>query len=210
METQEKRDALNALFPKTVRDIERRIDDTIWTVQKELDSILEKPAHKRTFENTIRATDLCMGRIRQTGAICSLVHMVHPDATLRDASYQGLLKLESFSIDVISTNKKLYAAFKEYAENNGSQEALTAEQRFYLKESLSDFERNGLALPDAQLEEVRKLQKDLSQLSLDFESNINKDLRTVTIAKDQLTGLSDSFISGLQKADTGNLALRCG
>ncbi|HBY05789.1 MAG: hypothetical protein UV38_C0001G0015 [candidate division TM6 bacterium GW2011_GWE2_42_60] len=209
METQEKRDALNALFPKTVRDIERRIDDTIWTVQKELDSILDKPAHKRTFENTIRATDLLIGRISETGAIFSLVHMVHPEATLRDASYQGLLKLESFSIDVISTNKKLYAAFKEYAENNGSQEALTAEQRFYLQESLGDFERSGLALPDAQLEEVRKIQKELSQLSLDFESNINKDLRTVTVPKEQLTGLSDSFIAGLKKDENDAFILRC-
>lgn len=209
MEKQEKRDIFNNFFPKNTRDIERRIDDTIWTVQKELDAILEKPQHKRTFENTIRATDLLVGHISEVGALLSLMHMVHPDAEIRESAYQGLLKLEAFAIDIISTNKKLYTAFKEYAQENGAQEALTAEQRFYLQEQISDFERSGLGLPDAQLEKVRSIQKELAQLTLDFESNINKDTRTILATPDQLTGLSSEFVEHLAKDEQGLCVLRC-
>ncbi len=203
----ENRDAVLALFPKTVREIERRVDDTIWEVQKGIDSIVERTPYKRTFDDTVRAEDQLLGQAHTLSALLHLVNMTNPDEALREAAQRGSLKLHAFLIDSIEMNRDLYRAFNEYAEGAGKSEALTDEQRRYLEESLRGFERHGLGLPDEKLKEAIALKKELSELEIVFDSNINKSLNTITVDRRALEGLDESFIESLKRDKEGGYIL---
>jgi len=203
----ENRDAVVALFPKTVREIERRVDDTIWEVQKGIDTIVERAAYKRTFDDTIRAEDQLVGLAQTVLSVLNLVSMTNPDETLRDAAQRGTLKLQAFLIDSIQMNKDLYRAFNEYAQLQGKNEALTDEQRRYLDESLRIFEREGMGLSDEKRTEVIKLKKELAEAEIAFGLNINKALNAITVDRAGLDGLNDVFIESLKRDAEGRYIL---
>src|SRR5205814_2261675 len=111
---------------------------------------------------------------------------------------QGVIEMQDFSVDYLSNNRQLYQALKSYVDNNAARESLTQEQLYFMHETMDDFKRSGLDLPDDKLELVKQLKKDLATLALDFEANISKDNRTITVTADALAGLDPAFINALK------------
>ncbi len=74
---------------------------------------------------------------------------------------------------------------------------------------MADFKRSGLDLPKEKLDKVRSLIKELTALSLDFETNIAKDNCKILVSKDELEGMDKSFIDNLQKDKNGMFILGC-
>ncbi len=200
------REQVVALFPKTVEEIQLRVDEAMVGVQIGLDAILNQPADTRTFDSTVRAEDQLTIVVSSLIFILELTTMTHPDSAMRDAARQGMLKLNAFLIDKLSLNRGLYRAFCEYVHNQRG-EILTPEQRLYLEKSLHNFELSGLGLPDAKLYEVKALYKELSEVGLQFETAINNSLDTIAIERSGLDGLEDEFIEGLPRNAEGQCIL---
>jgi Zn-dependent oligopeptidase len=90
--------------------------------------------------------------------------------------------------------KVVKAVFEQTPESS-----LSPEDYRLLKKMELEFRRNGLALPPAQRDELKTLKKRLSDLCIDFQKNINEDKTSVKLTKEELDGMPDDFISGLQK-----------
>ncbi len=202
------KDAQN-FFPKHVSAIEVDTKKALAQALQMIDALIAIPKEKRTFENTARALDTIIARADAAvlGSVYFIVKELYPDQQMRQAGTNALKKIEEFFVDHVGNNKKIYHAFKEYAEGNALAEDLTPEQRYFITETLDDFKRAGLDLPDAELKKVGDLKKKLQDLELQYDRNIAEDNRTIAVSKDELAGIDSEFIENLRKDDSGNYIL---
>ena len=197
------------LFAKSVEEITTKTPAVIAQAQKIIDAIIAVPGEKRTFANTMKQYDILVSisDLAVWRSTLSILEMTHPDKAIRDAAHQALIDMNNFVVDAISANKALYQAIKTYAQTNAHKEKLSDEQRYFIKETVEGYERDGLGLPDAELDKVKALQKEIAELCLQYSANIAQDTNTITVKKEELAGLSDDFINALKKSEDGNYIL---
>lgn len=195
-------------FPKTEKEVAEYGAYAIARAQKDIDSMLALAADKRTFDNTARAIDMVMGQFSSIRDTMFVLEMVNPIQSIRKACHNEVLKLNAFAVDTFAS-KKLYQAFKEYVEGNAAHEKLNEEQRYFLEESMRDFKRQGLNLPDDQYEEVQKIRKELTALSMTFEENIATDKSTIKVTLQDLAGCDEHFVRSLECDTTGHCVIGC-
>jgi thimet oligopeptidase len=198
--------AVKALFPLSVDAIEARVETSIAQAKKDLVALLALKAEERTFENTARALDTIGENLSVQTTPISILKMVSPDQALRDAAEKAILEVNKFSVDAFNT-KELYEAFTSYLDNASHTEKLNDEQRYYLSETLKGFKRGGLDRPQKELDAINELKKEISELSIKFSSNIDKDTSTISATHDELAGLTEDFIAALKKDENGNYTL---
>ncbi len=197
------------LFPTTSQEIEQQTEKYIAEARQAVDAIIAISAESRTFENTAKALDDLGSRDNlaiKYGAI-SVIEYVHPDKEMRDASHAAQEKIQTFLVEQLTNNKALYEAFKSYVDGNAQKEELNSDQRYFVDETMNDFKRAGLDLPEQALEEVRAVKKKLQKLSMDFGRTIAQDNRTIEVSRDELQGLDYEYIATLKKSDDGNYIL---
>lgn len=202
-------DSITEIFPKTVDEIETRLAAALKQTSQDLAVILSIEPSKQTFENTAVALDRLMSFSDLSllaNALCILEN-VSPDATMRDAAQKAVLEISNFLTDTINNNVELYTTFKSYARGNALTEKLSPAQKYFIEELLHDFVKSGLDLPEDKRKEVVVIEKELNRLSQIFHKNIADDLRTVTVTRSELAGLSDEFINGLTKNESGDYVL---
>lgn len=194
------------LFLKSPDEIREQADRYLKEAQQAIDAIITIPHAERTFANTAQAlSDLCSrSNIAVKSNFFEMVEYVYPDKQMRDSAHEVVQKVEEFFVDNLSNNKKIYEAFKGYAEGNAKTEQLRDDQQYYLDETMKGFKRAGLDLPDDELEKVKELKKKLQRLTQEFDRNIAADLKTITVSRNDLSGLGDDFIAQQKKADNGN------
>lgn len=197
------------LFPKKGVHIERRIKTLIKQTKKRCKEIIALSADERTYANTVRPFDNALGVSDFAVFVrcMELLEMVSPVQDVRESANDASAKLKSFIVDVRSS-RKLYNAFKEYVEGNMQHEELSAEERYFVDQTMREFKRSGLELPDEVLLRVKKIKKEISQLSLDFAQHIAGDTTTIVVKdKDALAGLDDDFIDALKQTPKGRYIL---
>ena len=201
---------IGTLFPKTKDEIETLVKNYIAQAQAKVDTIISIDPDKRTFKNTAKALDeiSSLDNISVLYSSISALEMLSPEKEIRDAAHKSLLEIQKFWVDQISNNVKLYKAFKAYAHGNAKQETLTEEEKYFISETLQDYKRSGLDLPEEQLEKVKTLQKELGRLGLTFEANIAQDKSSIIVPEQALAGVDKTFIQGLEKTENGNYILR--
>jgi thimet oligopeptidase len=193
------------LFPRNAGMVESQTKSYIRAAKKQIKAIIDIDDSERTFENTAKALDnvLTLSDLAIFAHATQILDLLSPDTKLREAAREASVKVEAAFIEMLS-DKKLYHGFVAYAQGNAQQEQLTDEQRYFIDKMVQDFKRDGLDLPDDQLNQVKELKKELSALSTDFEKNIASDNRTIVMTRDELAGLSDDFINALKQDDDGN------
>ena len=201
-------DAKN-LFPANPDEIKKDTAAYIKESQQAVNAIIAVPKNERSFENTAKALDDLEARSNLVlkMSFFEAVNLLHPDKAMRDAAHESQQKIRTFYIDNVSNNKKLYRAFKEYAEGNANKENLSATQRYYIDESMEDFKRLGLDLSDEKLTKLKALKKQLMEFVMEFDRNLADDASSITITQEEIKGLGDNFISTLKKNNDGSYVL---
>ncbi len=195
-----------ALFPCTVDQINERANKAIQQSGQDIGTICTIDDSARTFDNTARAIDSAVASFSVTSTALHVIEMVHPDKAMRQAAHHSLIKLNNYYIDTFSQNRKLYAAFKAFMAR-AKLDRLNNEQVYYLEEMEKAFKRNGLELDNHSHQELKDIQKALSQHALDFDRNIATDNRHITVKKDALQGLTEEFIKELKRETESGLEL---
>jgi thimet oligopeptidase len=196
------------IFPTSVGEIERRTHLYIDDVRQKIDTIKQVPDEQRTFANTVKALDdaTSLSDLAVFSSAVATIQYLHPNEQMRDAAQKMLSDISAFFVDIM-LDKKLYQAFQAYAQGNMKNEQLTQEQKYYFDEAIGDFKRSGLNLPDEKLEQVKKIKKELTDLSLEFGKNIAVDQSSIEVDRSALSGLSDEFIQALKQTDDGKYIL---
>lgn len=194
---------VRVLFPTTAEALKIQVDEAILKAQKGIDSLIALKSKERTFENTVQALDSIGTNLSIAAHIAWTIQNVSPDESLREVAQEVIMKIQNFSVDAISHNQKVYNAIKEYAQKNAPQESLNSEEKKYLKETIEGFEKSGLNLPEAQQDSIKQIKKDLAQATLSFSMNINSDMRSIAVKREDLAGLDENFIAELQQNPEG-------
>lgn len=175
-------------------------NEGIGQVYKEIDAIVNN-TEAPTFENTIVA-------LEKSGVLLNKVGRVFYNllASTTDDSMQALAKRvapkTSKLYDDIALNVKLFSRIKDIYDQKNKLN-LTAEQVMVLDRYYKEFVRGGANLAEDKKERFRKINEELSMLTLKFSENVLKEdngYKLVIDHKDDLTGLPENVIAAAAKA----------
>jgi len=201
---------LTKLFPKNPHEIKNLVKNYTTEAKEKIEKIIAIPLQEKTYKNTPKQLDelSSLDNISIYFSCLSALEMLSPEKEIRDASHKALLTLQKFWVDNISNNVKLYKALKTYDEKNLDKADLTQEEKYFITETLKDYKRAGLDLPKEKLEQVKKINKELGELGLTFETNIATDQSTIQVKKENLEGVNQELINNLEKTEEGDIILR--
>ena len=192
-----------SLFAVTVDDIATKTPLYISEAKNIIDAIIAIPDAERTFENTAKPLDevAALSNVAIAQRVYEALELLSPDDAIRNAAHDAYISIQAFWVDHLVSNKALFNAFVAYAAKNDEQ--LSDQQRYFLNDTINSFKREGLSLPDETLALVNILRKELASLSADFDRNIAQDNSSITVTREELTGLEDDFVNTLTKTADG-------
>ena len=165
--------------------------------------IVEISAHQRTFDNTIGAIDDIQARLELDTNMVQFLAYVSTDRTEREQGRQATQDVEAWLIDV-SKREDLYHAVKAYAAGRPK---LYGEQERLLAHTMRDYRRAGMQLTPQKRDELTRIEKEISRLSIEFDQNINDDETMVPLTREELSGLPDSFFDNESLKRSGDIYL---
>ncbi len=164
--------------------------------RKEVQKIVENP-EAPTFENTIEAFDRSGALLRRVSAIFFGILEADGNDQMREVA-KKVMPMLSRHEDEIYMNEKLFQRIKKVYEKKDKLN-LTAEQMTVLEKYYQDFVRGGANLPPEKKERLKKINEELSLLTLKFGENVLKDKNRFLLVLDKeedLVGLPE----GVKKA----------
>lgn len=154
-----------------------------------------------TFENTIAALDYSGNQLSRLSVLFFNIYSSNADDEIQKIAMEVSPLLSEFGNDV-NLNEKLFHRIKAVYERKDSL-SLTTEQRTLLENTYKNFARNGALLNDLQKDELRELDKELSQLSLVFGAKVLNDTNAYELLIDNendLAGLPKDNITEAREA----------
>ncbi|KAL3462218.1 peptidase family M3-domain-containing protein [Aspergillus heterothallicus] len=134
-------------------------------------------------------------------SILGFYQAVSTEQALRDASSKAEELMDDFSIES-SMREDLYKLVDAVLNKN---ESLDPESRRLLEKEHMDFVRNGLGLPAGPLRDrFKEIKKRLSLLSIEFSKNLNEEAGGIWFSPEELDGVPQDVVSGLQKGEGEN------
>lgn len=168
----------------------------------EIDEIT-KNSEEATFANTIEALDYSGTLLRRVRRVFSAMNESMSNEQMQIISKEVSPMLSKHNDD-INLNENLFSRVKEVYEMRESL-GLDTEQNKLLEKYYKEFVRGGANLEDKSKEEFRKINEELSVLSVQFGENVLKETNTFELVidnKDDLEGLPENVISGASETAT--------
>ena len=163
--------------------------------EKEIDSITNNE-EKPTFNNTLEALDQSGNLLKEVNLIFNNLLSANTNEGMRKLAKE-IAPLNSNHRDNILLNTKLYARIKEVYENRETLD-LNTEQYTLLDEIYKKFTRGGANLNESDKEKLRKINEEISVLSLSFGDNVLAEINKFKLIienEEDLAGLPEDVIN---------------
>ena len=191
----------NVLFPdfnETIdfqnlssKEIQQAAESIMDKATETMNEIISLQDDQRNKENTLKRFDDLHNEMEKVHASIFLMAYVHPEADIRAQSLESIKELSKFE-NRINMNVDLYRAMKAYDDAVDKSTLSTAEAKL-LKDVIREFEQNGLGLPEEQREEIRRIQDEISDLGIQFESNISSYQDSMVLEEKDMKGPPDDY-----------------
>jgi len=135
----------------------------------EIDAIVKNP-EAPTFKNTIEALDYSGEELSRISSIFFNLNSAETNDAIQKTAQKVSPLLSEFSND-ITLNDDLFRCVKIVYDTKSNLN-LTTEQDTLLNKKYKSFSRNGANLSDVEKEQLREIDKELSQLKLKFGEHI--------------------------------------
>ncbi|KAJ5080906.1 hypothetical protein N7456_013616 [Penicillium angulare] len=133
--------------------------------------------------------------------ILGFYQAVSTDQKLRDASSKAEELMDEFSIESVM-REDVFTLFDAVLKKN---EDLDPESRRLLEKEHKEFVRNGLGIPAGpQRARFKEIKMRLSQLSIEFQKNLNEENGGIWFTPEQLDGVPEDVTSGLKRGEGEN------
>lgn len=154
------------------------------------------------FDNTILAFDKSGKLLTRVSKVFFNVNEAHTNDQLQEIA-KKVSPLLSQHNDEISMNARLFARIKAVYEKRG-ESGLDAQQIRVVEKYYRDFERQGANLPKEQQDQLKKINEELSMLSIRFGDNLlaetYKNFQLVIDNKADLDGLPEGVVAAAADA----------
>lgn len=189
-------------------DFEDAIIEGIRLQNAAIDAITSS-AEEPSFENTIAALDRSGKTLNESTLALSNLTEALGDTVLMDAMTK-VTPLLSEQATSILLNEKLWNRIKRVYDTKGSRKDLSPEAIRLIDETYRDFAESGANLQGADREKYRKLNSELSDLTVKFGQNVTNDManpaRRLWVKEEDTAGLPESIKAAAREAAKETLA----
>ncbi|KAI1905312.1 hypothetical protein AGOR_G00014800 [Albula goreensis] len=182
----------------TPEQIKSRTEKLIQRVKQTYDKIGALDLEKVTLENTLKA--LADAKLEYTVSrhVLDFPQYVSPCKELRSASTEADKKLSEFDVEM-SMRADVFQ--RVIALQEKQLKDLKPEAKRFMERHIKLGKRNGLHLSKDIQEEIKSTRKLISELSIDFNTNLNEENTCLIFTADELGGLADSYMHGLERME---------
>jgi peptidyl-dipeptidase Dcp len=160
----------------------------------EMEAIITNP-DEPTYQNTVEASYYAGSLLGKVSNVFGTFNNVNISDEIQQLAQEIYPKL-SAHYDEISLDPRYFERFKEVYDNK-EQFNLNEEQLFLLESDYKGFIQSGAALPEDKKEELKKINQELSSLTLQYSQNILAEVnRFQLVIEDQedLSGLPQASV----------------
>ena len=186
----------------TPQQYEQGVVEGIKLQNKEIDAIVNQRSIP-TFENTIVSLD-------RSGEVLSrsILALSNLEAAVGDTAimnvYAKVSPLISDHAASMMLNEKLFERVKFVYENKDKDESLTPEDKRLIDKTYRGFIQSGANLKGEEREKYRKLNSELSGLTIKFGQNVANGMKSpdkrLWLKRDDLKGIPDAIINSYREA----------
>ncbi|XP_020509499.2 neurolysin, mitochondrial isoform X1 [Labrus bergylta] len=181
-------------------EIRTATDSLINRVKMVYDDIGALKIENVSVENTLNALANAKLEYVSSRHVLDFPQYVCPSKEVRAASTEADKKLSEFDVE-ISMREDVFERIT--ALQNKLQDDLLPEERRFLNRLVTLGKQKGLHLSKDIQEEIKRTSKLISELSIEFNQNLNEDNTFVVFSEHELGGLADSYLNGLDKTADG-------
>ncbi|XP_068191114.1 neurolysin, mitochondrial isoform X2 [Antennarius striatus] len=181
-------------------EMQTMTDSLINRVKKVYDDIGAQHVEDVSVENTLKALANVKLEYASSRHVLDFLQYVCPSKEVRTASTEADKKLSEFDVEISMREDvfKRITALKEKIQDN-----LSPEEKRFLDRLVTLGKRKGLHLSNDVQEEIKRTSKLISELSIEFNKNLNEDNTYLVFSEHELSGLADSYINALDKTADG-------
>jgi len=160
-------------------------------------AIVSIPAGQRSYANTLLALEEAQAPVALASGAWTFMADVAVDRALRSSAREWKERLGKYSVG-LGFDEELYRAVREFADTPEAA-TLTGEDARLLEHTLRDYRRNGFELAVGDRKRLRLLFEELVGLESRFMEAIGGWQDGIEVGREDLDGLPDSFIEGLER-----------
>jgi peptidyl-dipeptidase Dcp len=161
----------------------------------EIKAIINNPKAP-TFKNTIKALEYSDQLLTKVGSIFGALNSANTNDSLQALNME-IAPLASKHRDDISLNDSLFQRVK-FVYENMDKFRLTEEEKKVLDDTYKSFVRNGAALSPEDKDKLRKINEELSKLTVQFGQNLlaeTNGFKLVIDKQEDLAGLPEGVVA---------------
>ncbi|XP_062870590.1 neurolysin, mitochondrial isoform X2 [Trichomycterus rosablanca] len=185
------------LNPEQIR---QRTEKLIHKIKNAYDSVAAVDVSQVCYENTLQV--LANAKLDYAGSrhMLDFPQYVSPCKEVRSASTEADKKLSEFDVEMCM-RADVFQRHKALQERKSND--LLPESKRFLERLIKLGRQNGLHLSTEVQEEIKKLSKQISELSIIFNQNLNEDNTILIFSPEELGGLAYSYLNGLERTADG-------
>lgn len=192
------------LFTHTPESLAKSADKLMAFSKSTMDKVVaENTPEKATFQTTLLPMARDDNTMSLESHILGFYQAVSTDAKLRDASTEVEKKMDDFAIEA-SMRQDVFQLVDAVFNKQKDDKSLDPESRRLLEKDHKSYIRMGLGIKDsAQRNRFKAIKKRLSELSITFQKNLNEEQGGIWLTPQELDGVPEDVLSGLQKGEAG-------
>lgn len=194
-------DGISFQWNQSTTDIEKASSELIEESRKVYDFIGGLDKKEATYDNIVKVLANSQSEYDTKRNVLDFPQHVSPDKDIRATSTEADKKLSAFEVEM-SMRKDVFDNLVACMEKG---EDMPPEGKRFLEKLIKYGKRNGLHLSSDIQEEIKKIKKRMSDLSIDFNKNINEENTILEFTEKELDGLPSDFTSSLEKSEDGKL-----
>ncbi|KAH7058413.1 hypothetical protein BKA57DRAFT_449224 [Linnemannia elongata] len=187
-------------LPETVGELKEIVARVQALLVSSGDDLVAVPANQRNIENTLLRLQEAQSQAAAMQTQCTFPSMVHLDKDVRDAATEAKKTMQK-AWSALYSRRDVYEILRQLDHSSDAGHCYDPITHRLLKHTLRLFERHGAALSEADQQKLMTYRTEISGLELDFQKALNEDMTDILLSADELEGCTESWISGLAKAE---------
>ena len=186
-------------WEQTPEAVETAMKDAIAKANTALDQIGAQGLSTVSFKSTFVALDDLTYEASNAANKATIIKETNTNSAMRTAGENAVKLFQDWAVG-IDYREDVYKAMKAFAATHPK---LSGEDKKLFDETIRDYRRAGLDLPDDKRKEVEELRKQLARLGTDFDTNIVNAQAPLVFTRTELDGLPESFFAspGIKTGD---------
>ncbi|MGH9892030.1 MAG: M3 family metallopeptidase, partial [bacterium] len=182
----------------TAAGINETLDEALSEANRLVAGVVDQDVQP-TYDKVLAPLNEIEELLVRTFGTTAFMGYVHTDKKVRDAGNAAEERIQKWAVDLVF-RPDFYRAIKKYSESADAS-GLRGERRRMLEFLLRDLRKAGHELDEDSRAEVKKHTERLVELGVLFQRNIDEHQDHLSVTRDDLQGMPDSYIEGLEAGE---------